>query len=184
MPANTCCRPQVSVWEMPQGVLTSEGLKYLGLMRTTTSPAFSPSEMIPTSVTPGGPSQRMGMPARANASSANFLQAGTRNVTACTQTPCHGASELSRSLQYQRQVLPPRCTGHFLLCVGCLKRGTTINVTPHCVNVNMDASRRMHAVNMDEQKSLQKCCRTLLHDTGLTKLCMSSERVLLSSRVC
>ena len=56
---------------------TSEGLKYLGLMRTTAWPLCSPSETTPTSVTPGGPSQWMGIPARANASSANFLHAHT-----------------------------------------------------------------------------------------------------------
>ena len=54
---------------------TSEGRKNLGLMRTTTWPARSPSQTTPTSVTPGGPSQRNGMPARLNAISAKVLHA-------------------------------------------------------------------------------------------------------------
>lgn len=89
-------------------MLTSEGLKYLGLMRTTTSPALSPSEMIPVSVTPGGPSQRMGMPARANASSANFLRIAANRMTACNHHVSHRAHSYHRAGVARWEILAVR----------------------------------------------------------------------------
>ena len=60
---------------------TSAGRKYLALTRTTVLPASSPSATTPVSVRPGLPSQRIGMPARANALSAKSLHLRAKHTS-------------------------------------------------------------------------------------------------------
>ena len=97
-------------------------------MRTTTWPAISPSEMTPVSVTPVGPSQRMGMQARANASSANFLQAMLQKVTAYTYHRGHQMWTLSQRLLYRSPLVAPLSAEHFHCALAA--RGSAI--APDC----------------------------------------------------